>query len=137
MNDRSNDLLRIRPEIKKIQHFDQMGEQERFQNQTLRPILKLQNPLFIVVFRNYIEKHKGVFYDLSTEKRLAYIENAIFKDQKFRNALKGMVIGQFTVSEYEKYTQQSSALNKRMMQMVMTRLQDQIQLFEGPLTQSV
>ncbi len=123
--------------LKKIQHFDQMGEQERFQNQTLRPILKLQNPLFIVVFRNYIEKHKDVFYDLSTEKRLAYIENAIFKDQKFRNALKGMVIGQFTVSEYEKYTQQSSALNKRMMQMVMTRLQDQIQLFEGPLTQSV
>ena len=48
-----------------------------------------------------------------------------------------MVIGQFTVSEYEKYTQQSSALNKRMMQMVMTRLQDQIQLFEGPMTQSV
>jgi len=137
MNDRPNDLLRIRPEIKKIQHFDQMSVQERFQNQTLRPILKLQNPLFIVVFRNYIEKHKDVFYDLSTEKRLAYIENAIFKDQKFRNALKGMVIGQFTVSEYEKYTQQSSALNKRMMQMVMTRLQDQIQLFEGPLTQSV
>ena len=58
MNDRPNDLLRIRPEIKKIQHFDQMGEQERFQNQTLRPILKLQNPLFIVVFRNYIEKQR-------------------------------------------------------------------------------
>ena len=134
MNDRPNDLKRIRPQIKKLKVFDQMSDEERFQNETLRPILKLQNPLLITVFINYIEKHKGVFYDLSLEKRQAYIENALFKDQKFRNALKGMIIGHFTVEEYLRYSQHSSTLNKRMMQMVMTRLQDQIQLFEKPLT---
>ena len=134
MNDRPNDLKRIRPQIKKLKVFDQMSDEERFQNETLRPILKLQNPLLIAVFNNYIKKHKGVFYDLSLEKRLAYIENALFKDQKFRNALKGMVIGHFTVEEYLRYSQRSSTLNKRMMLMVMTRLQDQIQLFERPLT---
>ena len=136
MNDRPNDLLRIRPEIKKTKIFDQMGAEERFQNETLRPILKLQNPLFIAVFQNYIEKHKGVFYDLSLDKRMAYMENALFKDQKFRNALKGMVIGQFTVLEYLEYIKSSSALNKRLMQMIMTRLQDQIQLFESPLSKT-
>ena len=47
MNDRPNDLLRIRPEIKKTQSFDTMSVEERFQNETLRPILKLQNPLLI------------------------------------------------------------------------------------------
>ena len=62
MNDRPNDLLRIRPEIKKTKSFDTMGVEERFQNETLRPILKLQNPLVIEVFHNYIEKRKGVFY---------------------------------------------------------------------------
>ena len=134
MNDRPNDLKRIRPQIKKLKVFDQMSDEERFQNETLRPILKLQNPLLIAVFNNYIKKHKGVFYDLSLEKRLAYIENALFKDQKFRNALKGMVIGHFTVEEYLRYSQRSSKLNKRMMLMVMSRLQDQIQLFERPLT---
>lgn len=134
MNDRPNDLKRIRPQIKKLKVFDQMSDEERFQNETLRPILKLQNPLLIAVFNNYIKKHKGVFYDLSLEKRIAYIENALFKDQKFRNALKGMVIGHFTVEEYLRYSQRSSTLNKRMMLMVMTRLQDQIQLFERPLT---
>jgi hypothetical protein len=39
-----------------------------------------------------------------------------------------MIIGQFTVEEYNIYTQNSSQLNKRMMSLVITRLQDQLQL---------
>ena len=134
MNDRPNDLLRIRPEIKKIQQFDNMSTEERFQNETLRPILKLQNPLFLAVFQNYIEKRKGVFYDLGSEKKLAYIENSLIKDQKFRNSIKGMVLGQFTLEEYSRYSHNSSALNKRMMNMVIERLKDQVQLFEQATT---
>lgn len=128
MNDRHHDLLRIRPELKKIKTFDNMGSEERFQNQTLRPVLKLQNPLLIASFINYATKHKSVFFELSIEKKLQYIENAICKDQKFRNAIKGMLIGAFTVAEYSEYCQNSSKLNKRMMNLVITRLQDQIQL---------
>ena len=132
MNDRPNDLIRIRPEIKKTKHFDTMSAEERFQNNTLRPILKLQNPLFVAVFQNYIENRKGVFYDLSSSKKLIYIKNALVKDQKFRNSVKGIVLGQFTVTEYMEYTNYSSALNKRMMQMVVERIKDQVQLFEKP-----
>jgi len=132
MNDRPNDLKRIRPEIKKTQQFDNMGREERFQNETLRPILKLQNPLFLVVFHQYIEKRKGVFYDLGIEKKLAYIESSLIKDQKFRNSVKGMIIGQFTVAEYQLYSANSSALNKRMMNMVIERLKDQVQFFDAP-----
>jgi hypothetical protein len=69
-----------------------------------------------------------VFFDIPTDKKLSYIENAVHKDQKFRNALKGIIIGQFTVEEYNIYTQNSSQLNKRMMSLVITRLQDQLQL---------
>jgi len=133
MNDRPNDLLRIRPEIKKTQTFETMGVEERFQNETLRPILKLQNPLLIEVFQNYIQKRKGVFYELIVEKKLDYIESSLIKDQKFRNSLKGMLIGHFTVAEYKVYQQQSSSLNKRMMHLVIDRLKDQVQLLEGPL----
>ena len=130
MNDRPNDLMRIRPDIGKVNDSDQVGEEERFQKASLGPIIKLQNPLLIAVFQNYIVKHKGVFYDLSLEKRLAYIENALYKDQKFRNSVKGMIIGHFTVNEYQQYTKNSSSLNKRMMNMVMNRLKDQVQVFE-------
>ena len=130
MNDRPNDIKRIRPEIGSTQSFRQMGLEEKFQNNTLRPILKLQNPLLIAVFHNYIVKHKGVFYDLSIEKRLAYIENVLYKDQKFRNALKGMIIGHFTVDEYKNYIAYSSSLNKRMMNMAVERLKNQVEYFQ-------
>jgi hypothetical protein len=65
------------------------------------------------------------------EKRLTYIENAIFKDQKFRNALKGIVIGHFTIQEYKEYSENSYSINKRMMQMVMERIKNQIEFFES------
>ena len=132
MNDRPNDLLRIRPKLKKTKQFLSMGTEECFQNETLRPILKLQNPLIISVFQNYIEKRKGVFYDLSVPKKLAYIEMTLIKDQKFRNSVKGMILGQFTVKEYQTYASNSSALNKRIMNMTIERIKDQVQLFEKP-----
>ncbi|MEL0241092.1 MAG: glyoxalase [Flavobacteriaceae bacterium] len=117
MSTRSEKLLQQRPDIptSKI---------------VLRPILKLQNDLFISVFKNYIKKHKNVFYELSIEKKQRYVEHAIQKDIKFRNSLKGMIIGMFTVEEYETYTLNSSALNKRMMNLLIVRLKDQLLLFD-------
>lgn len=108
----------------------QSSSDEIFQNQVLRPILKLQNDLFIDVFKNYISKYKNDFHTYSVEKKLAYIENSIHKDIKFRNSLKGIVIGLFTISEYNTYIQNSSSLNKRMMNMLIERLKNQVQLFE-------
>ncbi|WP_046746207.1 hypothetical protein [Kordia zhangzhouensis] len=130
MNDRENDLLKARPQISPKSISENMSKDERFQNTTLRPVIKLQSPLLIAAFRNYISKHKNVFHGLSLEKRLLYIENAIQKDMKFRNSLKGMIIGQFTIEEYQTYIENSSALNKRMMNIVVERLKDNILLFE-------
>ncbi len=111
----------------------QSSADEIFQNEVLRPILKLQNDLFIASFHNYISKYKRDFYSLSVEKKLATIENSIQKDIKFRNALKGMVIALFTVNEYSQYIKNSSSLNKRMMNMLIERLKNQVQLFEKSL----
>lgn len=110
---------------------EQSSAEERFQNSIIRPILKLQNDLFIEVFKNYISKHKNDFYSYSTEKKLQFIENCIQKDIKFRNSLKGIVIGLFTVNEYIEYIQNSSNLNKRMMNMLIDRLKNQVLLFEN------
>ncbi|MAT89483.1 MAG: glyoxalase [Flavobacteriaceae bacterium] len=130
MESRDTVLLELRPEIPSALVFDNMSSEERFQNETLRPVAKLQNELLIEVFRNYVRKHKNVFYDLSIEKRLDYIENAIHKDMKFRNSLKGIIIGQFTIEEYTTYIENSSALNKRMMNIVKERLKSNVQLLE-------
>ncbi len=132
MNTRQFNLKSIRPEVSSTTINDTMSSDERFQNLVLRPVIKFQNDLLIEVFRNYINKHKSVFYDLSLEKRIDYIENAIQKDMKLRNSMKGMIIGQFTVEEYLIYIENSSALNKRMMHIVKERLLSNIQLFEKP-----
>ncbi|MEZ4796660.1 MAG: glyoxalase [Flavobacteriaceae bacterium] len=131
---RDLDLKRIRPDYLTTTINDGMSTEERFQNLVLRPIIKLQNDFFIEVFKNYAAKHKNVFYDLSLEKQIDYINNAIHKDMKFRNSLKGMVIGMFTIEEYLVYIKDSSALNKRMMNIVKERLIDNIQILSSPKT---
>ena len=130
METRDEVLLQLRPEIPSATFNDQMSDAEYFQNNTLRPVVKLQKNLLLAAFRNYVRKHKNVFYDLSVEKRMDYIDNAIHKDMKFRNSLKGMVIGQFTLYEYETYINDSSALNKRMMNIVIERIKSNVQLLE-------
>jgi len=132
MDTRNTNLKSIRPEVSASLINDNMSSDERFQNLVLRPIIMLQGDLIIEVFRNYLTKHKNTFYSLTLEKRVAYIDNSINKDIKFRNSLKGMVIGLFTVEEYMLYIENSSALNKRMMHIVKEHLQNNIQLFERP-----
>ncbi|PZR21875.1 MAG: glyoxalase [Flavobacterium psychrophilum] len=106
----------------------QSSKEEIFQNTTIRPILKLQNDLFVESFINYVNKSKSDFYAFSIEKKFTFIDNAVHKDIKFRNALKGMVIALFTVEEFREYIQDSSSLNKRMMNLLIERLKDQVQL---------
>lgn len=108
----------------------QSSPDELFQNQTIRPILKLQNDLFIAVFINYVNKNKADFYSYTVEKKLQTIENSIQKDIKFRNSLKGIIMALFTIEEYDTYIQNSSSLNKRMMNLLVERLKSQVQLFE-------
>ena len=128
---RDLDLKRIRPDFATTTINEQMSQDERFQNLVLRPVIKFQHDLLIEAFRNYIVKHKNLFYDLSLEKRLDYIENSIQKNMKFRNSLKGMIVVAFTIEEYKLYIQNSSALNKRMMNIVKERLLSHVQVFEN------
>lgn len=130
MNERSHSLVKIRPELASAKITDSMSDDERFQNKTLRPIIKLQNILLLHVFQNYIVKRKNSFYELSLEKRMTYVTHAFQKDLKLRNSVKGMILGHFTIEEYDSYIKNSSAINKRIMNMVIKRIQDQIQYFE-------
>ena len=129
MEARDNNVLELRGETLGT-ITNQSSAEEVFQNRTLRPILKLQNDLFIQVFINYVLKQKGSFFELTPDKKMSYIENVIQRDIKFRNALKGMIIAFFTLDEYAEYIQISSNINKRMMNMLIERLKSQLQLIK-------
>lgn len=127
MIERSQFLLPLKTVKFGNENVESLSE-EYFQNNTLRPILKLQNDLLIEVFKNYAVKQKNTFFELSPDKKEKYIENVIQKDIKFRNSLKGIIIALFSVEEYLDYIKNSSNLNKRMMTMLIERLKSQVQI---------
>ena len=127
MIERSQFLLPLKTVRFGNENVESLSE-EYFQNNTLRPILKLQNDLLIEVFKNYAVKQKNTFFELSPDKKEKFIENVIQKDIKFRNSLKGMIIALFSVEEYLDYIKNSSNLNKRMMTLLNERLKSQVQL---------
>ena len=131
MNLRDSLLNKMRSTVEtKFLKVKSSSFEQSFENLILRPIIKVQTSLLVEAFKKYVDAHKGVFYQLRPEKKSIYIENSIKKDQKFRNFLKGIIIGMFTLEEYELYKKNSSSLNKRMMNLVYKRLSDNLQLFE-------
>ncbi len=129
MKTKDEAILELRESAIGIISEDSSAE-ERFQNQTLRPILKVQNELLLEVFINYAKIQKGVFFELSISKKQLYIENALQKDLKFSNSLKGMIIGLFTIAEYKEYSLNNSNINKRIGNLLMERFKSQMQLLE-------
>ncbi len=99
---------------------------EKFQNEVLRPILKMQNDLLVQIFEHYCEKRKGIFDKLSDKDRAIYIEQAIKKDMKFKHYLEGIITGMFTLEEYNKFMENEDELTKRMVNMLVQRLQSQV-----------
>ena len=107
---------------------DQSLVVEQFQNEVLRPILKLQNDLIILAFGNYLRVNKINFNSVTVEKKLILIENTIQKDSKLRDTLKGIIIGLFTSNEYLLYLTNATTFNKRIMGMLIERLRSQVQI---------
>jgi hypothetical protein len=110
------------------QNTTQSSEEEVFQNATLRPILKLQNDLIVLVFQNYVNQIKLPFNGFTVEKKMSSIATIISKDIQLQNTLKGIVIGLFTSEEYHHYSKTISNSNKRIKAMLIERLQSQLQL---------
>jgi len=123
-NNRDASLKSVRPAIPLIIEEAATSVEERFQNTCLRPVLKFQNDLLLAVFRSYLELRKGHFYALSKPKKLEYIEHAVRKDLKFKNLLIGLVVGQFTVMEWETYNANERELRKRVTGLLVQRIQD-------------
>ena len=105
-------------------------EVEKFQNEVLRPIIKMQHHLLILFFENYVEKRKIDFTSLSEEKKKNKIKSIFDKDINFKNLILGLIIGHFTVDECLYYFQNPSEFNKRVLQIIIQRLQNSISEFK-------
>jgi hypothetical protein len=118
----TNDKQSIRPIITNISSIDNKSQEERFQNEVLRPILKQQHDLLVAFFENHTLQKKLIFSDLNAVKKSELIVSVFSKDSQFKVELRGLIIGHFTVEEFTIYQNMSSEINKRIYTMIKERL---------------
>ncbi len=116
---------KLRPVLKNLINSN-TSDLERFQNEVLRPIIKMQNNLLVAFFNNYIRNRKIEFNKLEAEFQKNKINTILTKDVNFKNILIGSIIGHLNENEIKIYLKSKSELNKRIIQMVMQRLQDNL-----------
>jgi len=97
---------------------------EKFQNEVLRPIIKMQNNLLITFFKNYIKNRKIEFNKLGVEFQEKKINSILTKDINFKNILIGSIIGHLEENEIEIYFKSKTEINKRIIQIIKQRLHD-------------
>lgn len=105
---------------------ENMSEAEIFQNKTLRPVIKMQHSLIIATFKNYLLKRKIDFTVLTDQKKRGRIKGILTKDSNYKNFTLGIIVGNFTLEEYNFYAVNSSEMNRRILQIITQRLQDSI-----------
>lgn len=108
--------------------IEAQGELEKFQNEVLRPILKFQHDLLVQIFKTYCHKRKDVFDKLSDKEKLIYIDQAIRKDMKFKHYLEGIITAFFTLEEYQIFLKHEDELTKRIVNLLVQRLQSSVSL---------
>lgn len=116
---RDSELIKLRPLV--ATETEREGEIENFQNQTIRPILKLQNDLLIRVFDHYLQKRKT-----RTDKQEPdFIQGVIQKNAALRQLLTGLVVGHFTLAEWAFFARHEAELSRRTANLIVQRLQSQ------------
>lgn len=107
--------------------FENSSETELFQNNVLRPVLKLQNDIFIQIFRDYAMRKMSDFTSLKNEQKINFTEQSLQKDIALKNTFIGMTIGMLTPEEITVYLSDSKSFNKRIINMLSERIKSQIE----------
>ncbi len=121
---RDEKVIGIRPKLQlELSDSDDM---ERFQNSTLRPVLKFQSPLShsLLYGSNHFQQ---MLEKINQEDKRAF-EEAVQKyvnfNVVFKNRLVGLVIGLFTQDELAIYVENPKEINKRIVAMQVQRFVD-------------
>ncbi|PWH86871.1 glyoxalase [Brumimicrobium oceani] len=98
--------------------------EEDFQNKVLRPIIKMQSELLLVHLHRQLKSSKIRLDQLPDLKKEAALVALFSKNQAFKREIIGIIIGQFTIEEYENYHTFSKEINRRINQIVLNRCLD-------------
>jgi len=119
-------LTDLRPDIVSATFDEITAEQEKFQNQVLRPIIKFQHEFLLTYFKQYLIKLKKPIKVADLSTRIQLVEKSLQNDIPLRNVLIGSVIGFMTQQEVIKYYDHEAELRNRIIHMIARRLAEAI-----------
>lgn len=117
MHSRPNaDLLALRPAI--ATETSAPGTVAHFLHNTLRPILKLQNPLLLALVTDFVSAHH-IRISPTDHHQLAEL---LTRNTKLRYNIIGLISGHFTSEEYGFYQQNRAEINRRLLELALHRV---------------
>lgn len=120
---RKEQILALRPQIPQAEITQGISEIERFQNNTLRPIIKFQHEIILAVFSSFVRKIHKDWGSISNEKKTVIVENVLSKNQQIKNQYTGIIGGLMSLEEFEFYQLNVSEINRRISQIIKQRIQ--------------
>lgn len=101
-------------------------EAEDFQNKVLRPVIKMQSDILVAHLEAKLVSLKTDLALLSKVKQQETLTKLFSKDQSFKREIIGVIIGQFTLEEYNQYLKinKNKEVNQRINQIVLNRCLD-------------
>lgn len=102
----------------------EVSEEEIFQNQTLRPIIKAKNDFIMAYFTDFVANKKIIF---ESEKDKRYkIENLLKTDIYLKNIFIGAIISYFDANQLDQFLQNKSEYSKRIISIITKRIFDNL-----------
>lgn len=125
-DERSEKLEMIRPKLNLETSPDK--ENERFQNEVLRPILKFQNELLLSFFSSskQFTQHLSKVDRTNKVNLEVGVKDFMKSNHAFRNKCYGMITGLMKVEELEEYLVNESEYNRRIVSMLVVRVSGQL-----------
>jgi hypothetical protein len=117
------ELVALRPIIETIRTTD-VSPIEQFQNECLRPIIKMQHDVLIALVKSQPNFDEILHRKGSSQQFQDKIRTFIVKQPSLKHLFIGMVVGMFTADEMKTYSKHATDFNKRISGMICQRISD-------------
>ncbi|MRX46285.1 hypothetical protein [Pedobacter puniceum] len=119
-------LLHYRPAIV-IENPESIAEDlSKFQNFTLRAVLKLQNDVLVRICTDFLQKNYKNFSQQQSLDKVKLLQQALKSNIQLKTMLFGVIAGFLTSEELDFYLQNASEINKRLSAFIFKRVSEQL-----------
>jgi hypothetical protein len=119
-------LLHYRPAIV-IENPESIAEDlSKFQNFTLRAVLKLQNDVLVRICTDFLQKNYKNFSQQQSLDKVKLLQQALKSNIQLKTMLFGIIAGFLTSEELDFYLQNASEINKRLSAFIFKRVSEQL-----------